>query len=341
MLMDVIDKEPVGNGTSYSTDPGERFGSYCIERLVTRSETASVFQAKDLRTGHPVAIKIPRAERVSDARFLERLHREARIGRKLDHPGVVKVLPQEEVEQLYIVSEWIDGCSLRQILDEEGKLAPERAIHIARQVCDALSYIHSKEIVHRDVKPENIIVNDTGRVTVIDFGIAVLGAGGKLTFANPTPPMGTADYVSPEQVKGRRADARCDVYALGAVLYEMLTGGVPFGGASPLAAMNQRLVSDPTLPSDLNPEISSRLRKVVLRALARNPINRYASASEFARDLDQVDRPEREVYCSPVERMPDMQGLPLANRMGLFRFCAVSMVPITILFALLVVVARL
>jgi eukaryotic-like serine/threonine-protein kinase len=324
-----------------STHPGERIGSYYIERLVTRSGTASIFQGTDLRTGRPVAIKILHPEIVRNARSLERFHREAKIGRKFNHPGVIKVLPQEEPAQLYIVSEWIGGRSLRQVLDEEGKLEPERAVSIARGVCDVLAYIHGKEVVHCDLKPENIIVAETGHVTLIDFGIAALGAGGLLTFANPTPTMGTADYVSPEQVKGRRVDARSDVYALGVVLYEMLTGTVPFHCVSPLAAMNQRLVSDPIPPSDLAPEISPRLQEIVLRALKRDRKARCGSANEFARALECSGLFGTEASPARASTVPTMEGLPLPNRMGLFAFFLASMIPIAIIFELLVLVARL
>ena len=320
---------------------GEQLGSYRIDRLITRSSAVSIFQGTDLRTGRSVSIKIPHPEVARNARFLERFHREARIGRKLNHPGVVKVLPEDQAGQLYIVSEWIDGRSLREVLTEENEIAPERAVRIALAVCDVLAYIHREEIVHCDLKPENIIVGDTGQITLIDFGIAIYGAGGLLSFANRSAVMGTVDYVSPEQVKGKRVDARSDVYALGAVLYEMLTGAVPFQAATPLAALNQRLVSDPTPPSDLNPEISPQLQKVVLHALERDRNARYAGAAEFARDLEQSGPLRKEANSAAATRVLKMEGFMSPRQMGGFVFFAASMIPVLVVFALLVLAARL
>lgn len=320
---------------------GEQLGSYSINRLITRSGAASIFQGTDLRTGRSVSIKIPHPEVAGKPRLLERFHREARIGRKLNHPGVVKVLPEDQADQLYIVSEWIDGRSLREVLNEENKIAPERAVRIALGVCDVLAYIHGQEIVHCDLKPENIIIDDTDHITLIDFGIAVHGAGGMLSFANRSTVMGTVDYVSPEQVKGKRVDAGSDVYALGTVLYEMLTGVVPFHAANPLAALNQRLVSDPTPPSDLNPEISPQLQKVVLHALERDRNARYAGAVEFARDLEQAGALEKEANSAAATRVSKMEGFMSPRQMEGFVFFAASMIPILVVFALLVLAARL
>jgi eukaryotic-like serine/threonine-protein kinase len=278
--------------------PGDQLDHYRIDSLVARSGMASIFRGIDLRTGQPVAIKIPHPEMESDPVLFDRFHREEEIGKKMDHPGVMKVLPDEDRSREYMVMEWVDGRLLRKIIAENGKLPLERAVRIALAICDALDYIHSHGVVHRDLKPENIMVNDKDRIKLIDFGIAGQAGARRLTFAKLSQVMGTPDYISPEQVKGKRGDARSDIYALGVMLYEMLTGKVPFQGPNPFAIMNDRLLNNPIPPRELNPEISPELQEIIYRAIEREPKNRYASAREFARDLEHPekvgveDRPE-------------------------------------------------
>jgi serine/threonine protein kinase len=278
--------------------PGEQLDHYRIDSLVARSGMASIFRATDLRTGQPVAIKVPHPEMESDPVLFDRFHREEEIGKKMDHPGVMKVLTDEDRSREYMVMEWVDGRLLRKIISEKGKLPIERAIRIALAICDALDYIHAHGVVHRDLKPENIMVNDEDGIKLIDFGIAGQAGARRLTFAKLSQVMGTPDYISPEQVKGKRGDARSDIYTLGVMLYEMLTGKVPFRGPNPFAIMNDRLLNNPVPPREINPEISPELQEIIYRAMEREPKNRYARAREFAHDLqhpDQVgveDRPE-------------------------------------------------
>jgi serine/threonine protein kinase len=279
-----------------SLHPGDQLDHYRVEKLVARSGMASIYRATDVRTGRVVALKIPHPEVESDPLFFDRFRREEDIGKKLDHPGVMKVYDDEERNRVYMVMEWVDGRLLRQVLIEQRKLPPERAVRIAGAICDALDYIHSQGVVHRDLKPENIMVDPDDHVKLIDFGIAGAAGARRLTFARITQAMGTPDYISPEQVKSKRGDARSDIYALGVMLYEMLTGEVPFRGPSAFAIMNDRLLNNPVPPRELNPEISPQLQEIIYRAMERNPANRYASAREFARDLrnpDQVGVAER------------------------------------------------
>lgn len=259
---------------------------------------ASIFRGTDLRTGRQVAIKIPHPEMESDPVLFDRFHREEEIGKSLDHPGVMKVFDDEDRSQVYMVMEWVEGRLLRHILTEQKKLPIERAVKIALGICDALAYIHSHGIVHRDLKPENIMVDSEDRIKIIDFGIAGQAGARRLTFAKLSQVMGTPDYISPEQVKGKRGDARSDIYALGVMLYEMLTGKVPFQGPNPFAIMNDRLLNNPVPPREIDSAISPQLQEIIYRALERDPKNRYANARELAWDLehqDQVgvaDRPE-------------------------------------------------
>jgi serine/threonine-protein kinase len=202
----------------------------------------------------------------------------------------MKVFEDEDRNRIYMVMEWVDGRLLRQILNEKKKLPIDRAIHIALGICEALDYIHSKGVVHRDLKPENIMIDSEDRVKLIDFGIAGSEGMRRLTFARLTAAMGTPDYISPEQVKSKRGDARSDIYALGVMLYEMLTGDVPFHGPNAFAIMNDRLLNNPVPPRELNPEISPELQEIIYRALERNPANRYARAREMAQDLRDPSR---------------------------------------------------
>ena len=273
-----------------SLHPGDQLDHYRIDSLVARSGMASIFRATDTRTGRAVAIKLPHPEMEADPIFFDRFHREEEIGKKLDHPGVVKVLNDEERSRRYMVLEWVEGRLLRQVLNEEKKLSPERAIKITLGLCRALDYIHSQGVVHRDLKPENIMVDAEDRIKLIDFGIAANAGSRRLTFAKLTEAMGTPDYISPEQVKGKRGDARSDIYTLGIMFYEMLTGKVPFTGPNPFVIMNERLINHPIPPREVNPEITPELQEIIYRALERDPKKRYASAREFALDLEHPEK---------------------------------------------------
>jgi eukaryotic-like serine/threonine-protein kinase len=315
--------------------PGDQLDHYRIENLVARSGMASIFRGTDTRTGRVVAIKLPHPEMEGDPILFDRFNREDEIGRKLDHPGVVKVLNGEERSRRYMVLEWVDGRLLRQILNEEKKLRPARAIKITLALCKALDYIHSQGVVHRDLKPENIMVDADDRVKLIDFGIAANAGSRRLTFAKLTEAMGTPDYISPEQVKGKRGDARSDIYALGIMLYEMLSGKVPFTGPNPFVIMNERLLNDPIPPREANPEITPELQEIIYRAIERDPKKRYASAHEFALDLEH---PEKVGVADRSElRNWKRRRSPVARRI-LF-YIMLALIPVAV-FALMLYVAR-
>jgi serine/threonine protein kinase len=297
---------------------------------------ASIFRATDLRTGSQVAIKVPHAEAECDVAFYERFQREALIGREMDHTSVLKVMNEESHSRVYMVMEWVEGRLLREVLAQEGSLSPERATRIALGICDALDYIHARGVVHRDLKPENVMLNAEDRVKLIDFGIAAKAGARRLTFGNLSNIMGTAEYISPEQVKGKRGDARSDLYALGIMLYEMLTGEPPFCGSNLFAIMNARLKTTPVPPREIVPDLSPQLDTILSRALERHPNDRYTSALELAYDLehqDQVGVAKHAAAGSGKSR----RKLPPKR---LLFYGALVMLPLT-LFALLLFVARL
>ena len=314
---------------------GDVLDHYRIENLVARSGMASIFRATDVRTGRPVALKIPHPEMEADVVLYDRFQREQDIGQKLDHPNVMKVMPNDHASQVYMVMEWVDGRLLRQILMEKRKLPIERAVDLTKKICDALDYIHRHGVVHRDLKPENIMVDDEEHVKLIDFGIAGHEGSRRLTFAKLSQLMGTPDYISPEQVKGKRGDGRSDIYAVGVMFYEMLTGKVPFQGPNAFAIMNDRLLNNPIPPREIDPSIPAELQEIIYRALERDPKNRYATAKEFLWDLehpDQVGVAERpELRDWKKRRKPWLRQIAF--------YIMLALIPVVI-FALLLWVAK-
>jgi serine/threonine protein kinase len=276
-------------GMHDSVEPGSQIDSYRIEAEVARSGMASIYRATDLRDDRVVALKIPHPDLEADPILFDRFSRESAIGEKLDHPKVMRVFGGEKRSRVYMVMEWCDGRLLRHIL-AEGKMSHDRAIRITIAILEALQYIHANGVVHRDLKPENIMVDGQDDVKLIDFGIAGDSAARRLTYANLTATLGTPDYISPEQVTGKRGDGRSDLFAVGVLLYEMLTGQQPFSGPSPMAVMNDRLLNYPTPPQVADPSISPQLQEVLYRALERDPKSRYATAQSFLWDLQHLEQ---------------------------------------------------
>jgi eukaryotic-like serine/threonine-protein kinase len=315
--------------------PGDQLDHYQIDGIVATSGMATVLRAHDLNTGKQVAIKVPHPEIESDPALYDRFLREEEIGKRIDHPGVMKVFANPDRTQAYMVMEWIDGRLLRQLLNEKKKLPVERAVRITVRICEALEHIHANGIVHRDLKPENIMVDADDNIRLIDFGIAANAGSRRLTFANFSRNMGTPDYISPEQVRGKRGDARSDVYSLGVMLYEMLTGRVPFSGPNAFAVMNDRLVNQPVPPRSLEPSITPQLQEIVYRALEREPKNRYHSAREFAHDLEHQD----EVGVAARAEEAKREKLQSSGQRRLLMYAMLAMLPVAI-FLLLYLVSR-
>ncbi|MFI7192555.1 Stk1 family PASTA domain-containing Ser/Thr kinase [Nocardia nova] len=275
------------------TTPKNLSSRYELGEIIGFGGMSEVHKARDLRLGRDVAIKVLRADLARDPTFYLRFKREAQNAAALNHPAIVAVYDTGEAEVdggplPYIVMEYVDGETLRDIVRGKGPLPPRRAMEIIADVCAALDFSHKNGIVHRDMKPANIMINRQGAVKVMDFGIARAIADSSNPMTQTAAVIGTAQYLSPEQARGEQVDARSDVYSVGCVLYEILTGQPPFTGDSPVAVAYQHVREDPKLPSLVHPGVPRELDSVILKAMSKNPANRYQSAAEMRADLIRV-----------------------------------------------------
>jgi eukaryotic-like serine/threonine-protein kinase len=263
-------------------------GRYQVVRKLGAGGMANVYLAEDQELGRRVAIKILNDRHANDEQFVERFRREAKNAAALSHPNIVSIYDRGEAEgTYYIAMEYLDGRSLKELIVSRGPAPLNVAIEYARQILSALRFAHRHGIVHRDIKPHNVLVDADGRVKVTDFGIARAGAS-QMTEAGSI--VGTAQYLSPEQARGTNVDQRSDLYSLGIVLYELLTGTLPFNGDTPVEIAMKHLSQTPELPSHLRPELPRELDLVVTRALAKDPDERYQSAEEMDADLERLSR---------------------------------------------------
>jgi serine/threonine protein kinase len=264
---------------------GDRLDQYELTELLARSGMASIFKAIDHDSGATVALKIPHLQFESDVVFFERFRREELIGQRLDHPSVVKALKPREKSRMYIAMEFVEGRSLRAMLDQQRPLPALLALNIATQICETLVYLHSEGLVHRDLKPENVLITATGRAKILDFGIALDESARRMTWVGLSNTIGTPNYIAPEQIGGRRGDVRSDIYALGTMLYEMLTGELPFSATNVHSFMRAKTSDEPRPPSYHVPGFDPALEAVILKAIARHPRDRYPTAVDFLAHL--------------------------------------------------------
>jgi eukaryotic-like serine/threonine-protein kinase len=272
------------------SDPSDNLfdGRYRIVRKLGAGGMADVHLAEDQELGRRVAIKILNDRHANDDQFVERFRREAKNAAALNHPNIVSIYDRGEAEHTYYIAmEYLDGRSLKELIVGHGPAPVKVAIEYARQILSALRFAHKHGIVHRDIKPHNVLVDREGRVKVTDFGIARAGTS-QMTETGSI--VGTAQYLSPEQARGGEVDQRSDLYSLGVVLYELLTGKTPFEGDTPVEIAMKHLSKTPQPPSDLRPDIPHELDLVILRALAKDPEDRYQSADAMEADLERVSR---------------------------------------------------
>jgi eukaryotic-like serine/threonine-protein kinase len=300
------------------TTPQHLSERYELGEILGFGGMSEVHIARDTRLHRDVAVKVLRADLARDPSFYLRFRREAQNAAALNHPAIVAVYDTGEADTAagplpYIVMEYVDGVTLRDIVHTDGPMEPKRAIEIIADACQALNFSHQHGIIHRDVKPANIMISKAGAVKVMDFGIARALADSANPMTQTSAVIGTAQYLSPEQARGETVDARSDVYSLGCVLYEILTGQPPFVGDSPVAVAYQHVREDPVPPSERYRGISPELDAVVLKALSKNPENRYQTAADMRTDLIRVhsgEAPDAPKVLTDAERTNFMAAAP-------------------------------
>lgn len=281
--------ENVDNSTAAAIGPGAMLDHYRIDELVAHDRGTTIYRATDVSTNEPVAVEIPDSEIEADPVLFERFQRGEEKGKGLDHPGLIRVIETHggppEQGQPYMVKEWFAGVSLRELLSK-GKFQPARAIALTASICDVVGYVHNRGIVLLDIEPEHVLIGTNDELKLNHLGVTSKFGTRRLTFTKLSQIVGASQYISPEELKGLRVDARSDIYSIGLMLYEMLTGRLPFQGSG----IYDRLVKQLIPPRELDANISPQLQEVIYRALERDSRNRYASAGEFARDLTHLDQ---------------------------------------------------
>jgi beta-lactam-binding protein with PASTA domain/tRNA A-37 threonylcarbamoyl transferase component Bud32 len=275
------------------TQPRLLGGRYELDGVIGRGGMAEVYRARDLRLDRTVAIKTLRSDMARDSTFQARFRREAQSAASLNHPSVIAVYDTGEdvlgdAPVPYIVMEYVEGMTLRELLNADRGLLPERALEIVDGILQALDYSHRGGIIHRDIKPANVMLTPNGEVKVMDFGIARAMADTQATMTQTAQVIGTAQYLSPEQARGERVDARSDLYSTGCVLYELLTGRPPFSGDSPIAIAYQHVRENPIPPSQVDPEVPRWADALVLKSMAKDPAQRYQSAGDMRGDIQRA-----------------------------------------------------
>lgn len=316
--------------------PGEQIGHYRIERSLGRGGEAAVFQGVDLRSGDPVVLKLLEPSQLGEVAAFERFRREVAIGRRLSHPGVPRLIEaHEDGHPPYLVLEYIAGHTLREPLGGSQPLPVSRAIDIATRLAEVVAYCHEHHVYHRDLKPENVLVANDGRVTIIDFGIALLDGAPRVTWRGFSGLVGTPEYMAPEQIRGERGGPETDVYAIGLILYELLVGRPPFRGPNPLSTMYQHLNMDAESLIAARPEVPPAIAAVVARATRRRKQERYPNAAEL---LGALRHPET-VDVAVLSRPDPPMSPPV--RENLLRHPFVVLGLVALVTAVLVIAAEL
>ncbi len=268
---------------------GDQFDRFQIRTHMAQGGMADIYRAYDLTTGKEVVLKIPNRMMIGDPAQYERFQRELAVMNELHHPSIQTGLGSGQYNRTpYLVTEFVDGKSMRDVVSEQAPMPADQAITLTRKIADGMAYCHEHDVVHRDLKPENILVTSDDQPVIIDFGLALTKEARRVTYANLTPSAGTPDYMAPEQIEGQRGDKRTDIYALGTMLYELLSGHVPFTGDNYQVVMQQHLqAAIPRLDQE-KPDVSPQLAAVVTRCLQRNPDDRYPDIRALISDLDNL-----------------------------------------------------
>jgi serine/threonine-protein kinase len=327
---------------------GDRLDGFEIVEELGAGAYAETYKARVADTGEFVVLKVPNPSLLADPAIFQRFRRERSIAERLDHPNVVGYRDDESSRSdQYIVLEYIDGESLRSRMNAlraespDGALPVGLALEWGRQLADAIGYMHRQGVIHRDLKPENVLVSAHGQLKIIDFGTALLEGARRLTFKHLTEGLGTPDYMSPEQIQGDRGDARSDLYAWGVIMYELLTGQVPFGGDNWMAVMAGHLTKTPERIRRDHPDVSPALEAVVLTAMRRLPEHRYADADHLLRDLHHLDELDVTTFdLSPEPALGGMAAVESTRRLwAVIGLVAVGFLALCILIVVISVIA--
>ena len=284
---------------------GDHLDSYRIEDVLGAGAYAETYRATDERNGREVVLKVPDPNLFADPAIFNRYQREAEVAKRLDHPGVQGAIDTGDGRTDYLVLRYVEGESLRDRLHtRRGPLPIGTVVDWGTQLATALAYLHRHGIVHRDLKPGNVLVADDGRLVINDFGTAQLAGARRLTWKHLSSSLGTPEYMSPEQAQGGRGDERSDIYAWGVMMYEMLTGGVPFVGNDWMATMAAHLQDNPVAIAKLRHDVPDPLDAVVTHAMRRYPENRYPTAEALLADLTQLEHPDQ-LSATKYDRLPE------------------------------------
>ncbi len=315
--------------------PGDQIGHYVIERPLGKGGEAAVFQGRDPGSGRAVVIKVLEPARLGEIAAFERFRREVAIGRLLEHPGIPRLLEvHEDARPPYIVLEYMDGESLRSIMDAHRRLPVARALEIATSLAEVVAYCHAHHVYHRDLKPENILVDAGGRVKIVDFGIALLDGAPRVTWRGFSGLVGTPEYMAPEQIKGERGGPQTDVYAMGLILYEMLAGRPPYRSTNPLSTMYQHLNMTAEPLRNYRDDVPAPVAAIVARAMRRRKEQRFATAAELHEALRHLNTVDVAVLGLPDPPL----GVPL--RESLVRHPLVVLAAVAVVTAALVILAE-
>jgi serine/threonine-protein kinase len=292
---------------------GDQFDHYQIQAYMAQGGMSDIYRAFDLINHREVVIKVPDQAMLGDSAQFERFQREMDVMKTLDHPAILKGLGSGKYNRIpYLVTEFVDGQSLRALIETSAPLPPDQAVSLIRKIADGMDYCHKNDVIHRDLKPENILITSDGQPVIMDFGLALTKGAHRVTYSNLSATMGTPDYMAPEQIEGQRGDQRTDLYALGTILYELLTGKPPFTGDSNMVIMAQHLNNTAPRLDHVDPSIPIQLAAIVATCLARDPQDRYADMTALIQVLDHPENAD----LSALEKLsaPSNSGMSLNQR---------------------------